>query len=697
MRKRALLIGSQTGGLTGVHGDVEVMADALGALGFEVRRHIEAAAASAAIVDAYHALVTDSGAQDAAVVYYSGHGGRKPNEQRGTDPSAPPHLQWIVPTDIDDRRGDGFNGILAEELSALQWQLTERTRNVTTILDCCHSARMFRDTDIVPKADRRTFPWDDIAARWARVRAAGQVGVGDVNPHAVQLVACEPDQSAYELSSSSIGGAHGALTAELVAVLRRPDVGRLSWREVIEIIRPAVLDVVPVQRPDLLGERSARDRILFSTELQDHSGVLGVGRDGTTAWLERPALFGVAAGDRYRLVAPGTDARHSTWIADVERVDGDRALLTLRGVAASELPAGVLAHPLETALGRRPVAVRPADHPDRERVVAALRTSPHVLVRDGGEIMATVELDDDGARILDVAGEPLQAAAQTVTSATLATIDDALRRLARATHLRELESGSGAAALPDDVALQHRRLVDGREVEVAAGEHVYDGDRLVVRATNRSAETRYVTVLDVGLTGGVTILTAAQPSGTTMAAGQEVVVGENAAHAIEGVELYWPDDLPRGGPRPESLITIVADAPIDGLPALAQSGVATRSATRGERSAIDLLLEDVAVGTRDVRLPAPAAEQTRYRVHRLDLLVHPTPRPPADDEPTFEIDDRPDASFRLVPPRAATPPPGRVAVRVSDLVVHSDRSFLERQVRVDVLVVTAAGGGAPPF
>ena len=115
MEKRALLIGSQTGGLTGVHGDIEVLADALGALGFEVRRQIEAGASSTAIVDAYRALVADSAADDAAVVYYSGHGGRMPNVQRAADPSQPPHVQWIVPTDIDDR-GDGFNGILAEEL-----------------------------------------------------------------------------------------------------------------------------------------------------------------------------------------------------------------------------------------------------------------------------------------------------------------------------------------------------------------------------------------------------------------------------------------------------------------------------------------------------------------------------------------------------------------------------------------------------
>lgn len=699
MANRALAIGSQTGALTGVHGDVEIMADALAGHGFEVRRHIEQEATARAIVDAYESLIADSASGDAVVVYYSGHGGRTPNLKRDADPADPAFIQWIVPTDIDDRTGQGFNGILAQELSALQWRLSDVTPNVTTIVDCCHSSRMFRDPDIVPRADRRGFPWADIGARWETVRATAGVGPGDVNPNAVQVVACEPDQSAYELPSPQLGGVHGALTAALVQILRRPDATTLNWREVMELVRPAILDVVPAQRPDVLGEKAARDRLLFSTTTKDTTGVLEVGHNDSTAWLERAGLFGVEVGDRYNLVAPGADRRDERWTGAVDRLDGDRAILTLIGIEPSSLPDGVLAHPLVTALGRRPVAVVPATHPSRDAVVETLRSSPHVTpVEDRSGVLATVSLDGGGAVILDAAGEPLQAAPQPVDAAGLAKLTESLRRLARATHVRELGSGTAEAELADDVAVRYFRLVDGREVELHVGEHVHDGDKLVVRARNGSGERRYVTVLDVGLTGAITILTNAAPSGTTMASGQEVIVGEDVAGSVVGVELYWPEHLPKGGPRPESLITIVANEPIASLPALEQGGVRTRSVTRAVRSGIDLLIEDVASGTRDARPVAVATTSTRYRVHRLDFVVHPTRRPAPGDEPPFEIDERPDPSFRLVLPRSRVTPPRHLSVRLADLVVHSNRSFLRTKVRVDFLVVTAADrDGVAPY
>ena len=298
MGRRALLIGSQTGSLTGVHRDVAVMVDALRLHGFDVRTVLEAKASSVGIVAAYRELIEAASADDAVVVYYSGHGGRSRNPMRGSDPTLPAELQYIVPTDIDDRSGVTFRGILTEELSALQRSLTDKTRNVTTIVDCCHSARMFRDPGIVPKAtDAFGFPWADVAARWHRVRADGGTGLGDTNPWVVQVVACQPDQSAYELPNSSIGGSHGALTAALVSILRRPDALQLSWREVMQIVRPAVLDVVPTQRPDVLGPQA--DRLLFSLTTKDTTGVLGVAEHDGCA---------VRRGEE-RLVRPGRARR----------------------------------------------------------------------------------------------------------------------------------------------------------------------------------------------------------------------------------------------------------------------------------------------------------------------------------------------------------------------------------------------------
>jgi hypothetical protein len=87
----------------------------------------------------------------------------------------------------------------------------------------------------------------------------------------------------------------------------------------------------------------------------------------------------------------------------------------------------------------------------------------------------------------------------------------------------------------------------------------------------------------------------------------------------------------------------------------------------------------------------------RYRVHRFDFVLHPTSRPDGGAEPRFEVDERPDPSFRLVVPRGVDPP-RRVAVRLKELTVHRNRAFLASAVRVDALVVTAApAGSGEPF
>lgn len=702
MAKRALVIGSQTGGLRGVHGDVEVVADALTSLGFTTTTAIERDATRAGILERYRGLIEDTRAEDAAAVYYSGHGGRQRNALATSDPSLPPWLHFILPTDIDDRSDGTFRGLLAQELSLLQLELTEKTSNVTTILDCCHSARMSRDATMLPKADNQiaAFPWADVERRWAELRAdpRADLAVGDDNPLAVRVVACSPDESAYELASTALGGPHGALTSSIVPVLKSGHAASLTWRALLDLVRPAVMDVVPQQRPELEGPL---DRLVFATETRDETGVLPVVvRDGA-ALLEGAALFGMAEGDRYDIVAPGGDAGPPLATAVIERIVGDHARLLLEGVAPDALPAGASAHPAEVALGARPVAVVPVEHPDRAAVVEALRGSPHVRVADRtAEVVATLRLDEDGLRLLDAAGEPLHAAPRPVDPPNLARVADDLQKLARATHVRELASGTGAAELPDDVAISHARLLaDGGEVELArSGEHLFAGDRVVARFGNEAGEKRYVSVLDVGISGAVSIQTASEPDGVTLEPGERYELGRDAAGVLGGIELYWPGDVPAGAPRPETLVTIVSDGKVDGLKRLEQPGVRARGA-RSEgapSSALELLIEDLDTGRRDARPPSGGVEPVRYRVHRFDFVFHAERRGGEADEPAFEVDERPDPSFRLVVPRAAGVP-SRVAVRLKELTVHSNRSLLASAVRIDAIVVTVPpdGSGEP--
>ena len=138
------------------------------------------------------------------------------------------------------------------------------------------------------------------------------------------------------------------------------------------------------------------------------------------------------------------------------------------------------------------------------------------------------------------------------------------------------------------------------------------------------------------------------------------------------------------------MVTLVADAQVAGLRALEQSGVRAAPVQRGVRSALEVLIEGLAVGTRDAAAVAGAAMQTRYRVHRFDFLLNPASRPSGQAEPTFEIDDRPDPSMRLIVPRSIGHVPEQVAVRLSDVTVLANRSIFRSRVRVDTVVVTAS-------
>ncbi|MFE6158105.1 caspase family protein [Streptomyces sp. NPDC056486] len=692
MRQRALLIGSQTGVLRGVHADVELMAGSLSSFGFETTCVMEGGATRQGIIEACRGLIEDTVSGDAAVVYYSGHGGRARNPLPDRD--GPDWLQFLCPTDIGSAPPGEFRGLLADELSLLQQQLSERTTNVTTIVDCCHAARMARDEGQVPKADPRVDAsiWEAAHGVWQAARAApNRLPAAESNPSVVRLVACAPEASAYEIDVPDIGGVHGLLTATLVRILRRPGSARLTWRGLIGMLRPAVLDVVPFQRPEVEGPA---DRRLFDGFEERATGVLPVLVGRGAAFLEGAELFGIGIGDTYAVVAADGDATAPLATAVVDQVAAGRARLRLDASSLAALPAGAEAHPLEVGLARRPVAVRPPNHVARDTVAEALGSSPHLrVVESEGPTMATVALDD-GLCLLDAQGEPLWAGPRPVTDAAVDRLGADLRQLARAAHLRALASGSGTDSLPDDVTFTYARLMaDGGEERLdPSGEHLFSGDEVVVRIHNQGTRHRYVSAFDIGLLGAISPLTTTEPSGVGVAPGATYELFRlPGTHQLAGVQLFWPNDLHRGTPRPESFVCVVTDRPQD-LSRLAQSGIGQRGAGG---SALQRLLDDLVVGVRDARPADSGQARVRYRVTRFDFHLHPGARPGA--EPAFDIDERPSASFRLVAPRAAGPVPDRVAVRLREVVVPRDRALLSAAVRIDSLVVTGAPPGDEPY
>ncbi len=257
MRRTALLIGSQTHGLTGVRNDVDTMADQLARRGFAAVRREGPQATRAGILDGFERLIRDARDTDAVVVYYSGHGGlaSPPPALAMNGRPAAARLQFIVPTDYDDDLTESdFRGITAPELSVLLARLTRATPNVAVILDACHSAHLWRHADLRVKALRRR-AYVDIAEHLSRLRRHGfDPTIRHVlgNQDAVRLVACGREESAYEYTNEA-NRRTGVFTEALALALTEAGQRPVTWATLIRRVRDRVETIVPSQRPEAEG------------------------------------------------------------------------------------------------------------------------------------------------------------------------------------------------------------------------------------------------------------------------------------------------------------------------------------------------------------------------------------------------------------------------------------------------------------
>ncbi|MEO6702211.1 MAG: caspase family protein, partial [Jatrophihabitantaceae bacterium] len=323
MTRTALLIGANHGGLKGVHRDLAVMGKLLCERRFTTRICGPEQATRSGVLAAYDQLIADARPDDAIVVYYSGHGGY--TGPSGVPGDGPTELQYIVPMGFTDSDEGEFLGITSAELSVRQAQLTAITDNVTVILDCCHSGLMSRGSEGVIKSIGRV-SYDRVRAHLDRLEREGLrtdlVPVGG-NPHAVRIVACAPQQRAYEYEYAS--NAHvGVLTESLAHVLAEADTAPVTWADILDRVRNRVIGLRFSQRPEVEGPSN---RLPFSTEVAEllHSLPVTVLGQPNRVGLDCAPLLQVQSGDEFMLMPAGMGK------ADPDRRIGD---LTVDSVSA---------------------------------------------------------------------------------------------------------------------------------------------------------------------------------------------------------------------------------------------------------------------------------------------------------------------------------------------------------------------------
>lgn len=543
MARRALVLGSQIDGLRGVDNDTRQMAAMLGARGFALDIRIGADATRAGMLAGYDQLIAASGPDDAAVVYYCGHGyhASVPEEARS--------WQCIAPTDLRDGTVTDWRGITAWELSIKQAQLTAKTRNVTVILDCCHSAQLSRSDGIVG-ATPRALPHPvhtGFDHHLAALRATYGPAVDAVdpvsNPHAVRVVACGQREVAFEAPDRE-GEYHGVFTDELIGVLTQAGTAPVSWATIIGAVRTRVLRRFTRQRPDIEGPVR---RGLFSLTEHDDLGRVAVTAVGEQFRLSVGQLTGVVVGDVYGVLPAGVaghdDARTLAQLEVIEVFATTASARRTTGV--DPIPADAVAVPIRRRAARWPVTIE-GTKPARAVVEAAISASRTLRTSLPGEAgsLAMVRVENDAVTIED-AGGPLFPPAAFPSG-----LDSVLAQLANlgvAQGLRELEGEHGVLA--GDLAIELGTVHEGQTRRLPNHGGVLGlRDRYYLNLEQRGPRPLFVHMLNLSARGKVTLLTHFARGGVVLDRHHpSVMLGQRADGAVIGVGLRRPEGLPRNG------------------------------------------------------------------------------------------------------------------------------------------------------
>lgn len=692
MKRRGLLIGSQTYGLEGVHRDVEHMKQCLARFEVDCDLRTGGDATRAGIIDGYRRLIRAVAPQDAAVIYYSGHGAYARNQEAGE--SGPFSYQFIVPTDMDQTTEEDFRGILDFELSRLLAELTLRTRNVTVILDCCHSARMSRDPVMVPRALPKSW-FLGIPHHVAALQSRDDFRDVESNPFAVRLAAAGIHQSAYEYESARHGRV-GMFTEALTMALEQAEIQEISWAVLGRRVREQVLAKQPVQRPELEGPA---DRALFSCHEIRREGVLTFFYDpvpdhperisSENTFLRGGRLAGAEQGNVYGLMPPDSvrfDQERKLGTARVIEVQGGRSRVILN--ADPWVPQGVPAFLLEEVLPGRPIHLE--DEESSRTLGEALMLEPLLCVAGAGDadqqLLATVRCQDGLFHIRDESGMPT-----AFPHADPMRVTKNLTALARARNLREMTSGEGVYTLMQPFDYEWGRVEEGEAVPLPiTNALVHNGDRVYVRVTNRGTTRLFVNLIDIGVSRSIGILNRSQLSGVAMEPGESYCFGQRAYDQITGNRMRWPKQVPDDGPRLETIVVVVSDQPQD-LTVLESQGV---QRFFGSSPLQQMLIRAGQGVTREVSWEEEA--DVRYAIRFIDFTFHPGQRP-AGPEPRFWQEDRPDPSLLVNLPRSLAPPPVKLAVRLKELIVHRNRALGAGDIRVDVMCTTQSTDDEQPM
>jgi hypothetical protein len=524
------------------------------------------------------------------LIYYAGHGGiiedvveeGKDGAKHLSAKSKPWRYQFLVPIDyrentkLDSNGNHTSGGILDFEVAGLLNETTERTRNVTTIFDCCHAGHIARDPVHAEAVRRqvRQVPFAAVSKYIDSITDEGVLRTGprldpDGNQFAVRVAASADTESAWEYQGFD-GKMVGSMTQALCKVMNEAlaeGSEPVTWRTMLQRVRELVKVDFPQQSPHAEGPD---ERFIFSlVQAQTHAIRMQIHED--VGIIHAGRVSGVRENNVYDLMPLGSQQLNDEkklGTATVTPVIGLESSAKLSMLPGKVLRSGdvVLAFPVQEAVHEWPV-----DCPEGLNELNVLIGESKFLrvndeKRDNNSLMRFLL---NGQDVVLVTGQGVRLASQPIIDGSLSSPSKLIKsaeQLAKAQHLASLTCNSAAEKLDHKVSVVFGTVKHGesdRIVEHDGSGSVTDQDHIFISLTNDGPQTVHVSAFDISVTGKISLLNKAFGSGIELPPRRNHVIGSNPRMGLRGCGVFWPQDVPKTHPVSERLVLVLTNAPTD--------------------------------------------------------------------------------------------------------------------------------------
>lgn len=496
-------------------------------------------------------LVEKVAKDDIVIFHFSGHGSRRTSasleEASGKDST-------IMPSDSGRDPLPNLD-IIDDEIHEWLGHLSKKTKYITLTFDCCHSGTITRDvfseTVRAVEDDNRTLEQmgiDPATLPKSNKTATRDVGAGGwlaLSDAYVVISGCRDNEYSHEFTQEDGGETirNGALTHFLTNALTRAKPGT-TYRDVFEIARQGVNARFPTQNPQIEG---AQDREIFGNldvEPIRYIPIASVNGDKVT--LGGGAAHGLHSQSRWSVFPQGT-----------KQVAGSKPLGQIEVLSVGPLIAeGVIRDSsADITPGARCVEKSPSASQYQLKVDLSELSGKSASALTQGIDQSPLLVKATSANAADIRAYVVEPRSKTTKNSPAPQIDkiekqswlfvDRAGALAMPIHavsdknvieklVENLETISryrNALKLdnPDsglDVEFNiYRRTNDDLE-KANGGNSVFDdGDYLAFEVVNNEKEPVFVSVLDFGVTGKITLLYPPNKTSEMIEAGQTLRIG----------------------------------------------------------------------------------------------------------------------------------------------------------------------------